>query len=283
MSSSVRDVPSAAVEGEQVVVTEGWALWQYAQIVTNNLGPILLLLLAWEVVARLQIINPKLFPSLLTAIEAIVRLVQRGIFFRDIYMSLRRLLISVMLGVPLGTLLGLIIGTARRTEKLLYPPLQFVIAIPGIAVFPLTILWFGLTEKAIVVTLVFQASITIAFNTWTGVKSVDEPLIWAARSMGVSGLGLFGRVLLPAALPYIITGYRLGISRAWRILVAGEMIASTKYGVGFRIFQARQFFATDIMYGGLLTVGILGFLLERVILRSLETFTVERWGMVREA
>ena len=283
MSVNARNAPTVMGKEQHVVEARGWALWrQYFRIVLNNVTPILLLVLIWQLVAQLELLSPKLFPSPWTAIQAIERLVERGIFFKDVYVSLRRLLISVMLAVPLGTLLGLIIGTVKGVERLLHPPLQFVIAIPGIALFPLAILWFGLTEKAIIVTLALLTSIEIAFNTWTGVKSVEEPLIWAARSMGVTKVGLFSKVLIPAALPFIITGYRLGISRAWRILIAGEMIASTQYGVGVRIFIAQQFFATDIVYGGLLIVGLLGFLLERVILRSMETFTVERWGMVRE-
>src|SRR5439155_14380461 len=80
----------------------------------------------------------------------------------------------------------------------------------------------------------------------------------------------------------IITGYRQGFSRAWRILVAGEMLASIGTGIGFRIFEARAFLASDVMYAGVIVIGVLGFLLERVALRSLEIFTVQRWGMVRE-
>lgn len=205
-----------------------------------------------------------------------------GIFLRDVYHSLMRLLSSVFFAIIVGTLCGLLMGTNRWVEKAIVPPLNFFLAIPGIAIFPIVILWFGLSEKAIVFTLTFEASLSVMLNTWTGVKSVDTTLINAGRALGAKGVSLFWKVLIPGALPSIITGYRQGFSRAWRILVAGEMLASIGSGVGFRIFEARAFLASDIMYAGVIVIGVLGFLLERVALRSLEIYTVQRWGMLRE-
>jgi ABC-type nitrate/sulfonate/bicarbonate transport system permease component len=173
-------------------------------------------------------------------------------------------------------------GTSRWAERALVAPLHFFLAIPGIAVFPIVILWLGLGEAAIVVTLAFEASLSVTLNTWAGVKAVDAALVNAGRALGASGHRLFRRVLVPAALPAIITGYRQGFSRAWRLLVAGEMLASVGTGVGFRIFEARAFLASDVMYAGVLVIGVLGVLVERLALRPLEILTVQRWGMLRE-
>ena len=254
----------------------------YVYAFLENFLPIALVLLIWEAVARLEIIHPALFPTVSDIFAKMWELTLQGIFLRDVSHSLLRLLSSVFFAMLVGTLSGLLMGTNRWVEKLAVPPLNFFLAIPGIALFPIVILWFGLSEKAIIFTLAFEASLSIMLNTWAGVKSVDIALINAGRALGASGVSLFCRILLPAALPAIITGYRQGFSRAWRILVAGEMLASIGTGIGFRIFEARAFLASDVMYAGVIVIGVLGFLLERVALRSLEIFTVQRWGMVRE-
>lgn len=254
----------------------------YLSAFLDNFIPLAFVLLLWEGVARLEIIHPALFPTVTEIFSKMWELTLEGIFLKDVAHSLLRLLSSVFFAMIVGTLSGLLMGTSRWVEKALIPPLNFFLAIPGIAIFPIVILWFGLTEKAIVFTLAFEASLSIMLNTWGGVKSVDVSLINAGRALGASGPSLFYKILLPAALPAIITGYRQGFSRAWRILVAGEMLASIGTGIGFRIFEARAFLASDVMYAGVIIIGILGFLLERVALRSLEIFTVQRWGMVRE-
>ena len=254
----------------------------YLHAFLDNFIPLAFVLLLWEGVARLEIIHPALFPTVTEIFVKMWELTLEGIFLKDVFHSLARLLSSVFFAMIVGTLSGLLMGTSRWVEKVLIPPLNFFLAIPGIAIFPIVILWFGLTEKAIIFTLAFEASLSIMLNTWGGVKSVDISLINAGRALGAHGYALFYKILIPAALPAIITGYRQGFSRAWRILVAGEMLASIGTGIGFRIFEARAFLASDVMYAGVIIIGILGFLLERVALRSLEIFTVQRWGMVRE-
>lgn len=254
----------------------------YLQAVLDNVLPLACVLLLWEVVARLQIIHPALFPTVTEIFAKMWELTLEGIFLRDVLHSMLRLLSSVFFAIVVGTVCGLLMGTSRWVERVIIPPLNFFLAIPGIAIFPIVILWFGLTEKAIIFTLAFEASLSIMLNTWGGVKSVDVSLINAGRALGARGYRLFYKILIPAALPSIITGYRQGFSRAWRILVAGEMLASIGTGIGFRIFEARAFLASDVMYAGVIVIGVLGFLLERVALRSLEIFTVQRWGMVRE-
>jgi ABC-type nitrate/sulfonate/bicarbonate transport system permease component len=254
----------------------------YLSALLDNVLPIAFVLLLWEIVARMEWIHPALFPTVTDIFKKMWELTVEGIFLRDVAHSLLRLLSSVFFAIVVGTLSGLLMGTSRWAERILVPPLNFFLAIPGIAIFPIVILWFGLSEKAIIFTLAFEASLSIMLNTWAGVKSVDTSLINAGRALGCRGARLFYKILIPAALPAIITGYRQGFSRAWRILVAGEMLASIGTGIGFRIFEARAFLASDVMYAGVIVIGILGFLLERVALRSLEIFTVQRWGMVRE-
>lgn len=251
-----------------------------ASLAYNSL-PIFILLAIWEAIARSGAVHAALFPSLEAIWAALATYWSEGLLPNDLKLSLLRVGGGVGVGIVAGTALGLAMGSIRPLERLMVPVLQFFLSIPGIAIMPLTILWFGLSELSLQAVIVLEAAVVVAVNAWTGVKSTSKTLINAARTLGVSGLALYHRILLPAALPFIITGYRQGLSRGWRILVAGEMIAAAGSGLGYRIFSAQEFMKTDLMYGGILVIGVLGLLLERVILRSIEQYTVERWGLVR--
>ena len=182
----------------------------------------------------------------------------------------------------IGTVLGVLMGYFRLWERALVAPMNFLLAIPGTALFPLAMIWFGLTDFTIISILIYEVALTVMLNTWTGVKTVDMSLIRAGRAFGVSGLSMFRRVLIPAALPSIIAGYRQAFSRAWRILVVAEMLVSVSAGLGYRIYWAQEYFNSEVVFGSLFVVGIVGLLIERVFLRTLEMMTVERWGVVRE-
>ena len=244
--------------------------------------PLIVVLLGWQLLAMSPWTHPALVPPLQDIGTALVGQAQSGELWTDISGSMGRLFVSVIVGIPIGTLIGLLMGSNKWAERFFAPILNFGLATPGIALIPLAILWFGLTNMTIVSILILETVWVTMLNTWTAVKGVETRLIDAALTMGVRGFPLFGRVLLPGSLAGIIAGYRLAFSRSWRILVAGEMLAGVGNGLGFRIFEARQMFQADVVYGGILVIGFLGLLLERVILRSLEVATVERWGMVRQ-
>lgn len=244
--------------------------------------PIVALLAVWELTARLSGLPPALLPPISDIFAAIFRLASDGLLFDDIASSLGRLFKSVFVGAAIGTLVGVLMGYFRIAERILAAPLNFLLAIPGTAMFPLSMIWFGLTEMAIISILIYEVALTSTLNTWTGVKSVDASLIRAGRAFGAGGVSLFWRVLIPAALPSIIAGYRLAFSRCWRILIVAEMLVSVSAGLGYRIYWGREYFNSDVVYGGLLVVGMVGLLIERVLLRGLEVATVERWGTMRE-
>jgi ABC-type nitrate/sulfonate/bicarbonate transport system permease component len=244
--------------------------------------PIGTIMLIWEVGVRLSGMPPAILPPLSEVIAAVYRLWARGLLWADIASTTYRLLQSVTVGIALGTLLGMLMGYFRAWERALVAPMNFLLAIPGTALFPLSMIWFGFTELAITSILMFEVALTVMLNSWMGVKTVDFQLIRAGRAFGASGASLFWRVLLPGALPSIIAGYRLAFSRCWRILIVAEMLVSVQAGLGYRIYWAREFFQSDIVYGGLFVVGIVGLLLERLFLRTLEVATVQRWGVMRE-
>ncbi len=265
---------------EEVRSGGGWAL------ATGNLLstviPLIGIMVVWEVAVRLSNVPPAILPPLSNIFLAIWKMAYSGTLWVDIGATLGRLIKSAIAGMIIGTLLGVLMGYFRLWERALVAPMNFLLAIPGTALFPLSMIWFGLTDLAIVSILIYEVALTVMLNTWTGVKTVDLALIRAGRAFGVSGFGLFGRVLIPAALPSIIAGYRQGFSRAWRILVVAEMLVSVAAGLGYRIYWAQEYFNTDVVFGSLFVVGIVGLLIERVFLRTLEVMTVERWGVMRD-
>ena len=123
----------------------------------------------------------------------------------------------------------------------------------------------------------------VLFNTWTGVRSVNPLWLRAAGAMGAEENSLFWKVIIPGASPFIITGMRQAFLRCWIAVVGAEMIAASDWGLGWVIFDAKEFLQTDVMMASLIVIGGIGFVFERVVFGSLERFTVLRWGMVRAA
>jgi NitT/TauT family transport system permease protein len=145
----------------------------------------------------------------------------------------------------------------------------------------LFLLWFGPGNITTVVLVAFVSLFPVVFNTWTGVKAVKDIWIRAALAMGADRRRLFRQVVLPGALPFILTGLRLGLAQAWRILVGVEMLAAVPWGLGWMIFGAREFLAMDVMLAGVVVIGAIGLALEKGVFERLEKLTVVRWGMVR--
>ena len=244
--------------------------------------PVIGIMVLWEIAVRLSHVPAAVLPPLTDIFKAVWKMAYEGTLWHDITATLGRLIKSAVIGMAAGTVLGVLMGYFRLWERILVAPMNFLLAIPGTALFPLSMIWFGLTDFAIIAILIYEVTLTVMLNTWTGVKTVDFVLIKAGRAFGVSGISLFTRVLIPAALPSIITGYRQGFSRAWRILVVAEMLVSVSAGLGYRLYWAQEYFNSDVVFGSLFVVGIVGLLIERVFLRTLEVMTVERWGVMRE-
>lgn len=244
--------------------------------------PVAVVLVCWQLFAKLSGIPAALFPPVESVAHALFDMAVEGTLWSDIGGTFVRLLKAVIVGSVVGTVLGALMGNFRHWERVFVVPLNFLLAVPGTALFPLTMLWFGISEMAILSILIYEVTLTVMANTWVGMKSIDVSLIRAGRAFGATGTSMFWRVLMPAAMPSIISGYRLGFSRAWRILIIAEMLISVGSGLGYRLYWAREFFHTDVVYAGLLTVGIVGLVFERLVLRTAEVMTVNRWGTVRE-
>lgn len=243
--------------------------------------PFAVVAVAWELFAALGPLPAKLFPSLGTVARTFGSLLASGVLLAHAQSTIVRLVLGFALAAVLGVTVGIVMGRFRWAEDVLLPLVSIGGPIPGLAYAPLFILWFGLGNLPAVLLVAVAAAFPAVINTWTGVKAVKEIWIRAAEAMGAPESQLFRKVILPGALPYILTGLRLALARAWRVLVAVEMLTSVPRGLGWLIFGAREFLNTDVMLAGIAVIGLIGLVLERVVFERLERFTVVRWGMLQ--
>jgi NitT/TauT family transport system permease protein len=250
------------------------------RVIARTAFPFLVVGGAWEIVAHLGIFPPRLFPPLEAVGSALLRLTIAGILPHHVLDTLARLLAGFTLAALAGVAIGIAMGRSRRAEDIFLPLVSIGAPIPGIAYAPLFLLWFGLGNFSTILLVGFVSAFPIIFNTWTGVKAVKEIWVRSAQAMGADQRRLFVKVILPGALPYILTGLRLGLAQAWRILVGVEMLAAVPWGLGWLIFGAREFLNTDVMLAGIAVIAVIGLALEKLVFQRLERFTVVRWGMM---
>jgi len=234
----------------------------------------------WEAVAHLGLFPAQFFPSLETVAATFVRLTLNGVLPHHALDTLVRLTAGFALAALAGVAIGIVMGRSRLAEDILLPLVSIGAPIPGLAYAPLFLLWFGPGDVSAVVLVAFVSAFPIIYNCWTGVKAVKEIWLRAAQAMGADDRRLFSHVIMPGALPYILTGLRLGLAQAWRILVAVEMLAAVPWGLGWLIFGAQEFLNTDVMLAGIAVIAVIGLALEKLVFQPLEEFTVVRWGMM---
>jgi NitT/TauT family transport system permease protein len=253
-----------------------------AKTIAGNVFPFLVVGGLWEIVAHLGVFPARLFPPLETIAATFVRLTLSGILPRHALETVFRLLAGFAIAASIGVVIGIAMGRSRRAQDIFLPLVSLGAPIPGLAYAPLFLLWFGLGNLAAILLVGFVAMFPVILNTWTGVKAVKEIWVRSAVTLGADNRRLFRQVILPGALPYILTGLRLGLAQAWRILVAVEMLASVSWGLGWLIFGAREFLNIDVMLAAITVIAIIGLTLEKLVFQRLENFTVVKWGMVAQ-
>jgi len=223
----------------------------------------------WDLASRL-IPNAALYlPSPAAVGAALVELFRKGILPDYVAASLRRVVMATAIGLVIGVPLGILIGINARVAEFFYPLLNFFQSLSGIAILPLVIVWFGFTERTILVAINYTVLFPVVFNVLLGVRSVPRIYVSALRTLGASRLRIVRDVLLPGALPHVAAGARLGMAYGWRALIAAEMLVGAN-GLGFMIFNAQSFFLTNRIILGMLVIGTLWILIDRFFLRPLE-------------
>lgn len=216
-----------------------------------NLSSILTFALAWETLGRS--LESMLIPPLSQIASAWFRLLKNGSLVENLLISLGTLVVGFLLAVVVGVLIGVLMGRFRQVEYFLDLYVNALMAAPSIAFIPVLLLWFGLGVQSRIAVVFLFAFFVIAINTQTGVKYVDPTLLEMARSFGARERELFFKVELPAALPMIMAGIRLGMGRAVKGMVNGEVLIAIT-GIGGMIMQYGSAFATDSLYALIFTI-----------------------------
>lgn len=244
---------------------------------------LLLLAVLWEVVARTGIFPRALLPTLPTIAKTLYATAADGTMPRHALYTLYRVLFGLGLAVTLGLTLGILMARFRPVERFFMPLVSVLMPIPSLAWVPLFILWFGLGNITTILVVFYAATFPMLLNVYTGVRSVNPLWLRAAGAMGANGRALFWKVIVPGASPFVITGVRQAFLRSWIAVVGAEMIAASDWGLGWVIFDAKEFLNTDIMLASLVMIGAIGLVFERLAFGSVERATVLRWGMMRTA
>ena len=237
----------------------------------------------YEAVARSGWFAPALVPTLPVIAHRLYDMLADGSMGNHALNTLYRVLAGLALAAVFGLVLGFLMARYRPVERFFMPLVAAFMPIPSLAWAPVFILWFGLGNVATILIVFYAASFPMLLNTWTGARAVNPLWLRAAGSMGAGGTALFWKVVVPGASPFIITGLRLAFQRAWIAVVGAEMLAASAFGLGWVIFDAKEFLNADIMLSSLFVIGAIGLVFERLVFGTLERTTVARWGMVRTA
>lgn len=236
------------------------------------------LLAAWEVLFRLRLWPPYVFPSVSSVAGSLVAGFADGSYPLAIAISLRRILIGYGLSLAVGIPLGLLLGRVKVVQDTLGSIVLGLQALPSICWLPLALLWFGLSEKAILFVVIMGAVLSVTLATADGVHNTPPLYLRAARTMGARGLMLYSGVILPAALPAILSGMKLGWSFAWRSLMAGELLY-VSLGLGQLLTMGRELNDMSQVIAVMLVIVAIGLLVDRALFSPVERRVRERWGL----
>ena len=235
----------------------------------------------WEVYARYAA-NPLMFPTFSDTIHAWWDGVASGVIGQRLWVTLQILIMGYAIGLVLAAIFVSIAISSRLGTDLLSSLTAMFNPLPAIAMLPLALLWFGLGAPAIVFVIVNSVLWAVALNTHSGCLAVSETLRMAGQTFGLKGFRYVTRILMPAAFPAILSGLKIGWAFAWRTLIAAELVfgvSSGRGGLGWYIFENRNLLNTANVFAGLLTVMVVGLIVEGLVFRFIENRTVHRWGM----
>jgi len=239
-----------------------------------------LVVVVWQVLYQLRLWPVYLFPSPGDVFETLVRGISDGTILYGVGASLRRLLIGYGFSLAIGIPLGFAAGRIRVMDQTIGKLLLGLQTLPSICWLPLALLWFGLNERAILFIVVMGAVLSITLSARDGVQGVNPLYLRAAANMGIRGWRLHLRVILPASLPSIVTGMKLGWSFAWRSLMAGELLYGNT-GLGQLLMMGRELNDMSQVISIMLVIVFLGILVDRIVFAPVERRMYERWGLVR--
>ncbi len=274
-SEAAGPTQSSLQQAKQRSTTQQWWAKSLRQIVFY-----LLLLLVWHKLANSNLWRPGLFAGPLDVWNTLGEHVKDGTLAIAILVSLRRLAIGYSVSLILGIMLGLMIGLNRYIDETVGSLVLGLQALPSVCWAPFALLWFGLSEQAMIFVVVMGALFSITLGVDSGIKNTPPVYVQAARNMGARGIALATQVILPAALPNMIVGFKQGWSFAWRSLMAAELLYVT-LSLGGLLENGRDYVDASLMFAIMLVIIILGVIINSLIFGPLERVMRQRWGLLK--
>ncbi|MDM3520184.1 taurine ABC transporter permease TauC [Citrobacter sp. Ca225] len=240
--------------------------WPFSRQITLSLATLTLILAVWWTVAALQLISPLFLPPPDQVMQKLITIAgpqgfMDATLWQHLAASLTRIVLALLAAVAFGIPVGIAMGLSPTLRGILDPIIELYRPVPPLAYLPLMVIWFGIGETSKILLIYLAIFAPVAMSALAGVKSAQQVRIRAARSLGASRAQVLWLVILPGALPEILTGLRIGLGVGWSTLVAAELIAATR-GLGFMVQSAGEFLATDVVLAGIAVIAIIAFILE---------------------
>lgn len=240
--------------------------WPFSRQITLSAGTLLVLLAIWWAVAAQQWVSPLFLPPPSQVLTKLVSIAgpqgfMDATLWQHLAASLGRILVALLAAVIIGIPVGIAMGLSPTVRGILDPLIELYRPVPPLAYLPLMVIWFGIGETSKILLIYLAIFAPVAMSALAGVKSAQQVRIRAAQSLGASRVQVLWFVILPGALPEILTGLRIGLGVGWSTLVAAELIAATR-GLGFMVQSAGEFLATDVVLAGIAVIAVIAFSLE---------------------
>lgn len=272
--NAVADRPSFALRA-----WAAWLRWSARFPAFAAFVPFIPVIALWAIVAESGLFPRVFFPGPIEVIAKFGTLMANGILPAYLEDSVIRLAAGAAIGMAIGIPIGLLVGLSDRAHRAFWPILLFFQAIGDIAWLPILLIWFGFGLVTMTFVIVYTVLFPVVLNTVLGVRSIPLDMHRAALSLGASKPRVLWEVVLPGALPNIVTGLRNGLGYGWRALIAAEMIVGTS-GIGFLMFDARRAGSVVEIMLGMIVLGVLWYIVDSWVLAPIERATGQRWGMV---
>lgn len=240
--------------------------WPFSRHLTLSLTTLAVLLAIWWAVTAAQLINPLFLPAPGQVLQKLLTIASAQGFmdatlWQHLAASLGRIVIALLAATIVGIPVGIAMGLSPTVRGILDPLIELYRPVPPLAYLPLMVIWFGIGETSKILLIYLAIFAPVAMSALAGVKSAQQVRIRAAQSLGANRAQVLWLVILPGALPEILTGLRIGLGVGWSALVAAELIAATR-GLGFMVQSAGEFLATDVVLAGIAVIAIIAFGLE---------------------
>lgn len=240
--------------------------WPFSRQITLSLSTLVVILAVWWTVAALQLISPLFLPAPGQVLQKLITIAgpqgfMDATLWQHLAASLARIVIALLAAVLLGVPVGIAMGLSPTIHGILDPIIELYRPVPPLAYLPLMVIWFGIGETSKILLIYLAIFAPVAMSALAGVRSAQQVRVRAAQSLGASRAQVLWFVILPGALPEILTGLRIGLGVGWSTLVAAELIAATR-GLGFMVQSAGEFLATDVVLAGIAVIAVIAFILE---------------------